>query len=341
MPTGDLKMPNASTPAVETTFNASSECVLADNSFGLPLLSRLFYFFKPIMPRRSQLWLRRQLALRKLKRIGHVWPIDEAAGGRIGWPDGLQWPGWPHGKQFALVLNHDVDTQIGHDKCRQLMDLEETMGFRSTFYFVPERYSISQALLEEVKARGFGLGVHGLKHDGKLFSSVEVFCESAQRINMYLKQWGTRGFSAPSMIRNHAWMHQLDMDYCTSTFDTDPFEPQSDGIGTIFPFIVANGAPYPAGRDGQAVATRQRTSGTGPANSGSRHQQPDFFIELPYTLAQDHCLFVMLQEKDISIWKKKLDWIAAKGGMVLLNSHPDYMRFESTGCTLEEYDHQK
>ena len=153
-------MLKAYTPLGETKFYANRECLFVDNFVALPFLYRSFYFLKPMMPRRSQLWLRQKLAFKKLKSVGHFWPIDEAAGGRIRWPDGLQWPGWPQGKQFALVLNHDVDTQIGHDKCRQLMDLEETMGFRSTFYFVPERYSISQALLEEVKARGFGLGVH-------------------------------------------------------------------------------------------------------------------------------------------------------------------------------------
>ena len=37
---------------------------------------------------------------------------------------------------------------------------------------------------------------------------------------------------------------------------------------------------------------------------------------------------MLLKEKDISIWTKKLDWIAEKGGMVLVNVHPDYVCFE-------------
>ena len=67
------------------------------------------------------------------------------------------------------------------------------MGFRSSFNFVPERYGeISLDLLRELKQRGFGIGVHGLKHDGKLFSSKKIFDERAPRINAYLKKWGTR-----------------------------------------------------------------------------------------------------------------------------------------------------
>jgi len=48
---------------------------------------------------------------------------------------------------------------------------------------------------------------------------------------------------------------------------------------------------------------------------------------MPYTLPQDHCPFVIMREKDCKIWKEKLDWIAERGGMALLITHPDYMNF--------------
>jgi hypothetical protein len=54
-------------------------------------------------------------------------------------------------------------------------------------------------------------------------------------------------------------------------------------------------------------------------------------------LPQDHCLFIILREKDNKIWKQKLDWIAEKGGIAVLNTHPDYMNFEETPCSLEQY----
>jgi hypothetical protein len=44
-----------------------------------------------------------------------------------------------------------------------------------------------------------------------------------------------------------------------------------------------------------------------------------------------------MKEKNIDIWKKKLDWIAKNGGMALLNTHPDYMSFEGTELSIEEY----
>jgi hypothetical protein len=265
--------------------------------------NQLFYILKPFIPRPVQIFIRRQLAQHKRRKNGYLWPIDPNAAIA---PEG--WPGWPDGKQFALVLSHDVDTAKGYNDVLKLADIEEGLGFRSSFNFVPERYGVVDVrLLDELKRRGFGIGVHGLKHDGKLFSSKMIFDRRAPRINAYLKKWGTRGFTTPSMIRNHDWMHALDIGYCVSTFDTDPFEPQPDAAGTIFPFVVKRKPDAPAS------------------------SPPSFFIELPYTLPQDSTLFLILQEQTIAIWTKKLDWVAEKGGMVLLNSHPDYMDFEGGG----------
>jgi hypothetical protein len=265
--------------------------------------NQIFYTLKPLIPRPMQLFIRRQLAQHTRLKNGYLWPIDPTSAKP---PEG--WPGWPDGKQFALVLSHDVDTLKGYDNVLKLADIEEGMGFRSQFNFVPERYGeVSLDLLGELKQRGFGIGVHGLKHDGKLFSSKKIFDERAPRINAYLEKWGTRGFTTPSMIRNHEWMHELDIDYCVSTFDTDPFEPEPEGVGTIFPFWV-----------------QSKTSNRG-------------FLELPYTLVQDFTLFVLLGEKTISLWKDKLGWIAPNGGMALLNTHSDYMNFDGKKLLSEEY----
>jgi hypothetical protein len=267
------------------------------------IFNRVFYRIKPFVSRVLQLYIRRLVAWRRFSESSHLWPIDSNSGVP---PPG--WQGWPEGKQFALVLSHDVDTAKGCRNVLKLADLEERLGFRSCFNFVPERYGkISLKLIEKLKQRGFGVSVHGLKHDGKLFSSRKIFNEQAKRINAYLSEWGTAGFTTPSMICNHEWMHELSINYATSTFDTDPFEPVPVGVRTIFPYWV----------------------------SGSYHQSG--FLELPYTLAQDFTLFVILRQKDIEIWKEKLAWIVSNGGMALLNTHPDYMSFSDQNCGWEEY----
>jgi len=263
---------------------------------------RLYYSIKPLIPRPLQLFVRRKVVNWKRESYGHIWPIDIEAG-RV--PEG--WMGWPGQKQFALVLHHDVDTLKGHEKCRDLMQLEDKMGFRSSFNFVPERYPVSSDLRRSLVERGFEVGVHGLKHDGKLFLSRKEFKKQAVRIKRYLNDWQSVGFVSPSMYRNLDWICELGIEHDTSTFDTDPFEPQPEGVKTIFPYWF---------------------------NNSSNHSG---FVELPYTLPQDFTLFILMRERNIDIWKRKLDWIAEKGGMALLIAHPDYMNGRKRECGNEEY----
>jgi hypothetical protein len=57
-------------------------------------------------------------------------------------------------------------------------------------------------------------------------------------MNEFLEAWETRGFSSPSMLHNLPWLTELNVDYAISTYDTDPFEPQSCQHGRIFPSSV-------------------------------------------------------------------------------------------------------
>jgi hypothetical protein len=259
------------------------------------MIKKIFYIIKPFIPRKLQLYLRRKIILSKLPGYKDVWPILKGSEKK---PD--NWKGWPDGKKFAVILTHDVEHKNGYEKVLKLMELENDLGFVSIFFFVPERdYKIEKSLLEKLRTNGFDYGVHGLNHDGKLFSSEEEFLRRSKKINYYLKEWGAVGFRAPAMHHNLDWIGELDIEYDLSTFDTDPFEPQPDGVETIFPFWVPN----------------------------KRHKNGGYW-ELPYTLPQDFTPFVLMREKTIKIWQEKTDWIAKNGGMVLVNVHPDYVNFD-------------
>lgn len=255
-------------------------------------LSRAYYHIKPLIPRRMQVVFRSLVARRKRMVHRAVWPIDRSAGSP---PPGFF--GWPEGKRFSVVLTHDVDTARGVARCRQMMDLEREMGFRSSFNFVAQGYHLPVEVRSMLVEHGYEVGVHGLEHNRKLYESASTFAEHAKGINGYLSEWGAVGFRSPCMYHNFDWLHGLNISYDASSFDTDPFEPQPDGVGTIFP-INQRGVP---GRE---------------------------YVELPYTLAQDFTLFVLFREKDIGVWKEKLRWIAEQGGMALVNTHPDYMSFD-------------
>jgi hypothetical protein len=276
------------------------------------------------MPARFRIALRRRLARQRIRAKSGLWPIDEAAGKT---PAG--WPGWPDGRQFAFVLTHDVESPIGYRQVRPLADLEQTLGFRSSFNFIPEgSYTVEPGLREELSQMGFEIGVHDLNHDGKLYNARREFRRRATRINRYLRDWNCSGFRSAFMLHRLDWLHELDVEYDASTFDTDPFELQPDGVTTIFPFWVP--APCDTHRAADACDL-SAFSPSDPQTALARAARSGGFIELPYTLVQDISLFIILNEDTTHIWEKKLDWIADRGGMALVNIHPDYMGFSRSG----------
>jgi hypothetical protein len=288
------------------------------------LRHRIYYSLKPFVPRSIRLGIRRWFAIRKREQIGDIWPIMPTSE-RL--PN--KWLGWPDGKRFALVLTHDVEGGDGLVKCRELMRLEQELGFRSSFNFIPEgNYKVPSELRDELVSNGFEVGVHDLKHDGRLFVSRREFSRKAVRINRYLRDWNAAGFRSGFMLHKLDWLHELDIQYDASTFDTDPFEPQPEGRHTIFPFWVP--APAALGLE---------------ANLAEANESPDLadgvnragYVELPYTLPQDFTLFLLLREQTANIWLQKVDWIARHGGMALVNVHPDYLCFGGATPKAMEY----
>lgn len=259
------------------------------------LLARAYFRLKPFIPRSVRWAMRRSRARGIIRQCGTTWPINELAG-----VTPADWPGWPNSKDFAVVFTHDVESRGGLGKVRELAEIEIAYGLRSSFNFIPEgTYNDPAELRKWLEEKGFEVGVHDLNHDGLLYGSREGFREKAKRINRYLASWNSVGFRSGFMLRQLDWIHDLNVVYDASTFDTDPFEPQPEGSHTIFPFRVRPG-------DGD--------SGNG-------------YVELPYTLPQDSTIFLLLGEETPEIWKRKLDWIAARGGLALVNIHPDYIDF--------------
>jgi hypothetical protein len=283
---------------------------------------RIYYKIKPFLSWGLRMTARRLAAVPTRRLSRKTWPIHpDSAKPPVGWP------GWPEGKKFAFVITHDVERREGLANSPELMRLDQTAGFRSSFNFVPEGdYQVSKELREQLAQSGFEVGIHDLHHDGKLYESRDVFAAKAGRINKYVKQWGAKGFRSAFMHHNLEWLHDLDVQYDASTFDCDPFEPQPDGACTIFPFWVSRASTKTPGPPD--------TRNLRPTGQNGRR---DGYYELPYTLAQDSTIFFVLGERTIDVWRKKLDWIAEQGGMALINVHPDYMAFGGRKPTRKEY----
>lgn len=286
--------PPFSYPPTHSPFDAAS-------THGTHMLTNLYYFLKPMLPKNFRIRVRQWHAQALLSRHATTWPIDEAAG-----TTPAHWPGWPAGKQFAFVLTHDVESTRGIQRIPQLLELDRQFNLRSSFNLVPDgTYDIPPDLLSNITRNHFEVGVHGLKHDGKLYRSKRAFPAKAAEIRDYMRKWNSVGFRSPLMQHKLGWLNTLGCEYDSSTFDTDPFEPQPDGVGTVFPFWVPSST----------------TGG---------------YVELPYTLVQDFTLFSILKKRDISYWTDKLDWLVERGGMALLNVHPDYMCFQGAAAQ-DEY----
>jgi len=257
------------------------------------IFRKLYYCLKPAIPYAWRLSLRQWHARRQWQRHGSTWPVDE----RLGQPP-PGWSGWPGGKRFALVLTHDVEGTVGLDQVFLAASLVERWGLQASFNLIPEGdYQVMPDLLHRLRESGHEVGVHDLHHDGRLFESRRAFNNASRRINHYLQAWNAVGFRGGFMLRNLDWIRDLEIAYDASTFDTDPFEPQPDGARTIFPFYVEP--------------------------EGDRRG----YAELPYTLVQDSTLFLYLQQDNIELWKRKLAWVAERGGLALLVCHPDYMQW--------------
>mgnify|MGYP005844724847 CR=1 FL=1 len=280
--------------------------LLSEEQFGpdrwrLGTGGRAYYALRRVIPRPARILLQRRMAARAWKGALLRWPVEDRYVRFVAEvvcrlcerrelrsvPYVHYWPG---GRRFALVLTHDVETPEGMHFVPTLADLEERYGFCSSFNFVPEGYEVDVALLADLRRRGFEVGVHGLRHDGRLFASREVFEKRAVSINRYLRAWQAVGFRAPMTHRNPYWMQSLEIEYDSSFFDTDPFEPMPGGTMSIWPFIMGR------------------------------------FVELPYTLAQDHTLLRVLGQATPELWLRKVDFLREHCGMALIDTHPDYLR---------------
>ena len=206
---------------------------------------------------------------------------------------------YPENYKTAIVLTHDVEEQDGFNFIPKILELEEKYGFKSSWNIVPYKYKIDKAIIKLIQDNGHEIGIHGYNHDGKLYYSEKVFNKRTEHINIALKKYNAVGFRSPQVQRNLEWLQKLEILYDASCFDYDPYQPFPGGTGSIWPFIAGK------------------------------------FVELPYTLPQDHTLFYVLKVRDIDIWIRKTDWIIKNNGMILLITHPDYLRENNH---LKEYE---
>jgi len=197
---------------------------------------------------------------------------------------------WPDGAPNCLILTHDVETSAGRDFAPQLMDLDDSYGLKASFQVIPEkRYDVPGEFVQQIRNRGFEFNIHDLNHDGRLYRQREEFLRRAKKINRYAQRYSARGFRAGSMYRMLDWYDEYQFSYDMSLTNVAHLEPKRGGCCTVFPFFLGN------------------------------------ILELPLTTSQDYSIFHILNDYSIDLWKKQLELIRQRNGLMTFLTHPDYL----------------
>jgi peptidoglycan/xylan/chitin deacetylase (PgdA/CDA1 family) len=256
-----------------------------------------FYRIKRLVPRGAQLSARRRLIRWQGLPTFPSWPLELGVANLARFYLGMLAAGasrpeqpfdwfWPDGATAAVTLSHDVESAEGLQLVLKLADIEEELGFRSSFN-LGAWYEPDYAILDELRARGFELGSHGLKHDRSLFVSREGFDERRPALRAVARGYGAVGFRSPATHRQFDWLEDLPFDYDGSIPHSDPFEPQPGGCCTLWPFFIGD------------------------------------VVEIPYTMPQDHTLFTLLGDRTPARWIDISRQIEEQHGLIHCVSHPD------------------
>lgn len=197
---------------------------------------------------------------------------------------------WPNGYSACALMTHDIETRIGRDYCPTLMDIDESWGIRASMQVVPEeRYTVTPEFLESLRSRGFEVVVHDLNHDGHLYKDREEFLRRAAKINSYGREYGAEGFRAAVLYRKQVWYDALDCSFDMSVPNVARLDPQRGGCCTVMPYFLGD------------------------------------IVELPVTTIQDYTLFNILNDYSVDIWKRQIEIIREKHGLMSFIVHPDYI----------------
>jgi hypothetical protein len=197
---------------------------------------------------------------------------------------------WPDGASSCAIMTHDVETELGRNFCATLMDIDDSFGIKASFQVIPEeRYGVSRQLIDSIRKRGFEVAVHDLNHDGHLYRDREDFLKRAEKISSYGKEYGADGFRAAVLYRKQLWYDALKFSYDMSVPNVAHLDPQRGGCCTVMPYFVGD------------------------------------ILELPVTTTQDYMLFHLINDYSTDLWKRQIELIMEKHGLISFIVHPDYV----------------
>ena len=208
---------------------------------------------------------------------------------------------WKQRKSYALAITHDVETREGLDiGAPGLIAIEQNLGVHSTWNVPSTRYPLPPGSLDLLAQIG-EVGAHDTAHDGRLIlqssqKKIQRLKDCKLRLEK-LTNREVRGFRSPLLQHSSelaASTAQAGYAYdssCPSWEILSPTSLHAHGVGTVFPFEIAD------------------------------------TLEIPVSLPQDHQLVRVARLKPqaaVEVWIRLSKWIGRLGGACILLVHPDY-----------------
>ncbi|HYF36380.1 MAG TPA: hypothetical protein VD994_13885 [Prosthecobacter sp.] len=165
----------------------------------------------------------------------------------------------------------------------------------TTISFVGQFIDSYAPLISDLRRTGADIALHDIAHTNDIaFMDRSTIVERLKRAAEWRSAYGITGFRSPSWYVSAALWNALDVcgfSYDMSALDTWPFfsKESNHGVRTFLPFGVGN------------------------------------LVVLPNTIPFDDMPGIVgyKPEELFAFWKPKIDAIAASGGLIMLNAHPD------------------
>jgi hypothetical protein len=260
---------------------------------------RVYYLLRPRLPVGIRKHLQ-QARLRGWERISFPhWPVDATVDETMRHTmAGLLANGtgrvpfiwfWPEGIPTCTMLTHDVEGRAGLDFLETLISLDDQFGVKASYQLIPEGRESVEPYVPRIREHGCEVNLHDLNHDGQLYRDKGEFLKRARRINECARRFGCDGFRSGAMYREQSWYSAFEFKYDMSVPSVAHLEPQRGGCCTVMPYFVGD------------------------------------ILELPLTTAQDYSLFFILGDYSTDLWRRQIEMIRARNGLVSVITHPDYL----------------
>src|SRR3989339_192148 len=193
-------------------------------------------------------------------------------------------------EQPLLILSHDIDTGEGFDWVLPIAEVEESLGFRSTWNIVTGEYGIRGDILEKLVSKGHSIGWHELIHDNKFpfLDRGEMDARISESM-WFIEKYKVKGFRSPSYLFTSNMFESLKnvFSYDSSRLDYDDISRNSPrGCCCPYPFLLESG-----------------------------------LLEIPVTIPFE--MPFLKKQYHTGYWNDKIDFLIKNNALLHVNTHPD------------------